>query len=106
MTLTIGNSIPNGTSITIMRGTAVCLVKKLMKSAKTNDGSEVTYDYLKVGQLSGCLGINEETAIDILGKVNTGETPEQVIDNFLVERSKLKEETQRIMKEKLDQLKL
>ena len=103
--MTVGNSIPNGTSLSIIRGTAICLVKKIMRSARVKEGDEVVYDYLRVGQLSGCLGVEEEGAGAVLSKVRKGQSPEEVIDELLVARFKLKEETQELMKGKLQQLK-
>ncbi|MHB8170280.1 MAG: hypothetical protein ACYDG6_01875 [Thermincolia bacterium] len=81
------------------------MAKKLMQSASVKDGKQVVYDYVRVGQLSGCLGVNQEEAIAILNKVRKGQMPEEVIDELLVSRSKLKEESQAFMKDKLKMLK-
>jgi len=103
-TVSVGN-IPNGTSPMVMRGTAIHLVKKLLTSAKPGEGGQMVYDYLWVGQLAGCLGITQGEALRILEMISQGQTPEAVIDDFVTERIKLKEETINLMKDKLANLK-
>lgn len=97
--------IPNGTSLDIQRGTALFLVRKLVKSANIDAEGNAAYDMLRINQLSGCLGITPEEAMEICKRVLQGEVEETVIDEYSSRVQEIKEETVTAISEKLREIK-
>lgn len=93
--------IPNGTSLDIQRGTALFLVRSLVKSTKIDAEGNGTYDPMRINQLSGCLGITLEEAKEICKRVLQGEVEEAVIDEYSSRSQGLKEETTAMISGKL-----
>lgn len=92
-------NIPNGTSIQVMRGTAIHLVKSALNSMTVAEDGSLMLDYLKIWQLSGTLGISREEAREICVEVVEKDlSVEEVIDRYAEKAGVGKRETFELMK--------
>lgn len=96
--------IPNGTSLDIQRGTALYLVKSLVKSARTAEDGSYGYDLMRIGQLAGCLGISKDEAEEVCNRVIGGEVEEELIGRYAADSHSLKEKTSEAISGKLKEL--
>lgn len=98
-------NIPNGTSIQVMRGTAIHLAKQALSSKTIAEDGSLVLDYLKIWQLAGAIGISREEAREICVEVVEKDlSVEEVIDRYAEKASSGKKDTFAYMKESLSKI--
>lgn len=97
-------NIPNGTSLDVQKGTALNLLKLLIGASREDSKGGYIFDIHRIEQLAGCLGIAADEAIQICQRVIKGESAEQVVNEIIVERKDIREQTVQMITDRLKEV--